>query len=320
MKVVSDNVALSQKQKAGDFLATARLLATHRGSLPAVLRAVEEGHYSAGVQAIAKNAVNAGSLSSASAIAPYDSAVAAFFESLQHVGIFDKILADGAFRRVPIKGRGVVVTGAASGNKITEGMVKPISSLELDGETLAPKKSLAVLAVTQELLKLGAPGTSELFNSELRTAVAAATDAEFLSTLYAATTPTASAGTTIDAVLEDLDVLLAAIPSGARARFCFAVDSTNAKRLAVKSGNGVPAVPKFGINGGEIIPGVMGLVSDSLRRAQRCCSMPHRSWLTAAKFRSMWPSTRAFSLIPVLIAHPRLPRFPSTCGSTTSFV
>ena len=28
MKVVSDNVALSQKQKAGDFLATARLLAT----------------------------------------------------------------------------------------------------------------------------------------------------------------------------------------------------------------------------------------------------------------------------------------------------
>ena len=69
------------------------------------------------------------------------------------------------------------------GNKINEGMVKPISSLELDGETLAPKKSLAVLAVTQELVKLGAPGTNELFNSELRTAVAAATDAEFLSTL-----------------------------------------------------------------------------------------------------------------------------------------
>ena len=42
------------------------------------------------------------------------------------------------------------------------------------------------------------------------------------------------------------------------------IDSTNAKRLAVKSGNGVPAFPKFGINGGEIIPGVMGLVSDSL--------------------------------------------------------
>ena len=82
--------------------------------------------------------------------------------------------------------------------------------------------------------------------------------------MYAATTPTASAGTTIDAVLEDLDVLLAAIPSGAQARFYFAVDSTNAKRLAVKSGNGVPAFPKFGINGGEIIPGVMGLVSDSL--------------------------------------------------------
>ena len=264
MKVVSDNVALSQKQKAGDFLAIATLLA-HTG----VRSRTSFGLLRKDIIRLAfKRSSNkrsaAGSLSSASAIAPYDAAVSAFFESLQHVGIFDKILADGAFRRVPIKGRGVVVTGAASGNKITEGMVKPISSLELDGETLAPKKSLAVLAVTQELLKLGAPGTSELFNSELRTAVAAATDAEFLSTLYAATTPTASAGTTIDAVLEDLDVLLAAIPSGARARFYFVIDSTNAKRLAVKSGNGVPAFPKFGLNGGEIIPGVMGLVSDSL--------------------------------------------------------
>ena len=260
MKLNSDSiVALDQKQKAGAFLAVARLMAIHK-DLPHVERAVRDGRFSPKVQEIVKQAVAAGSLSSASAIAPYDAAVSAFFESLQHVGIFDKILADGAFRRVPIKSRGVVVTGSASGNKIPEGMVKPISSLELDGETLAPKKSLAVLAVTQELLKLGAPGTSELFNSELRTAVAAATDAEFLSTLYAATTPTASAGTTIDAVLEDLDVLLAAITSGARSRFYFIIDSTNAKRLAVKSGNSVPAFPKFGLNGGEIFPGVMGLV------------------------------------------------------------
>ena len=118
----NDNaVKFDQRSRAGDFLATARLLAIHKGSLPAVARAAEEGRYSEGVKAITKNAVNAGSLSSASAIAPYDAAVSAFFESLQHVGIFDKIFADGAFRRVPIKGRGVVVTGSASGNKIGEG-------------------------------------------------------------------------------------------------------------------------------------------------------------------------------------------------------
>ena len=190
---------------------------------------------------------------------PYDAAVAAFFESLQHVGIFDKILADGAFRRVPIKGRGVVVTGSATGNKINEGMVKPVSSLDTGRRDIGTEKSAGRSCCDPgTCCKLGAPGTSELFNSELRTAVAAATDAEFLSTLVRGHDAN-RIGRHNDRCRSGRPGRIARGDPERRTGEILLCDRyTNAKRLAVKSGNGVPAFPKFGSTAARLSPALWG--------------------------------------------------------------
>ena len=143
--------------------------------------------------------------------------------------------------------------------------MKNISEMVLDSETLEIRKSLAIITVTAELLKLGAKGTDTLFQDELRSAVAKISDTEFLGSLYSSTTPTASAGDTLAAIEEDLGVLLAAVASGARSRLYFVIDAVNARHMALQSlGSGARAFPSLGVNGGEVIPGVMCLVSDNL--------------------------------------------------------
>ena len=114
-------VSLDRKEKIGSLMAFARLLTLH-GDLPNVERAVQSGRFSSRVQEITKTAVAAGSTADpawAGTVAPYADAVSAFLESLVQ-NLFDKILSDNSFRRVPLRGRGVVVTTGASGQNVTK--------------------------------------------------------------------------------------------------------------------------------------------------------------------------------------------------------
>jgi hypothetical protein len=253
------------RARAGEFLAVCRLVAAAKGDMLLAHRMAERG-YTPRVGTILKSAVAAGSMSDsnwAGTVADYQATVSAFFESLRNVGVFDRMLVD--MKVVPTKARGAVVTGSIAGDTPPEGMVKLISSLSFDSKTVAPRKSAAIVVVTSELLRHGAPGRAELFNTELRNAVVAATDTTFLSGLYAAVTPTGSAGASLANIVTDLGVLLSAVTTGAASRLYFIIDATNAKKLSLKASSiGTPAFPNFGPNGGEIIPGITGIVSDNL--------------------------------------------------------
>jgi len=115
-------VSLDRKEKIGSLMAFARLLTLH-GDLPNVERAVQSGRFSSRVQEITKTAVAAGSTADpawAGTVAPYADAVSAFLESLSSESSFDRILSDNSLRRVPLRGRGVVVTTGASGQNVTK--------------------------------------------------------------------------------------------------------------------------------------------------------------------------------------------------------
>jgi HK97 family phage major capsid protein len=165
-----------------------------------------------------------------------------------------------------LRSRGFTVTTGISGSVPSETTIKPISSLVLGTSLVEPRKAVAILVATEELLKQ--PGAEQLFNSELTGAVVAATDSQFLTGLIAATTPTASAGALLANIVTDLSVLLSAITNGPNSKIYFIVSPTNAKKLALKASSiGSPAFPNIGPNGGEIIPGVTMLVTDQIPSA-----------------------------------------------------
>ena len=159
----------------------------------------------------------------------------------------------------------MIVTGGVTGYGITQANVKPISSLSLAADTIEPRKAVATIVVNDELAKFGTPASEKLFNAELRKGVAAATDGAFLAGLADGVTPSASAGISAANVLTDLQTLLAAITTGPNSRLYFIIDATNAKKLVTKTNSsGAIAFASFGINGGEILPGVTALVTDQL--------------------------------------------------------
>ena len=76
-------------------------------------------------------------------------------------------------------------------------------------QLLELKKAAAIVVTSKELADY--PGAQQLFASELQKAVIAATDTNFLAALVAATTPTASAGSSLANIITDLGVLLGAV-------------------------------------------------------------------------------------------------------------
>jgi hypothetical protein len=248
-----------------EFLQIARLLCKHRGDVVAARDEAEDKRAPVRVVTVLKAAVAAGTLNVN--IADYRVMAAAFSESLRSLSVFDAMLANG-MTPAPLRSRGVTVTSGISGSVKPEGQIKTISQLVLGSALVEPRKAAGIIVVSAELADRADPAARALFDSELQKAVVAATDSVFLADLVAATTPTASAGATLANIVTDLGVLLAAVTNGANSKIYFIIGTTNAKKLSLKaSSTGAPAFPNFGPNGGDLIPGVTGLVSDQIPSA-----------------------------------------------------
>ncbi|MGE4253633.1 MAG: hypothetical protein AB7E84_00280 [Xanthobacteraceae bacterium] len=217
------------------------------------------------VATVLKAGVAPGSMSDPnwSALSDYTSIASGFLESLRGTSVFDTLLSSG-MRRVPLKSRTVIATVALTGATPAELSVKPISQMALDAENVAPRKAVAVIAATSEVFRLDQSG-GQLFASELRNGVAVATDAQMLAALYDSVTPTASSGTTADAVLVDMDALLSALTLGASSRVFVIMSPANAAALVTKTGTAGAAFPLLRLDGtGEILGGIRALVSDAV--------------------------------------------------------
>ena len=116
------------------------------------------------------------------------------------------MLADG-IARVPLKTNIRIVTGGVTGYGVNETNVKPISSLSLTAGTIAPRKAVATIAISDELAKFATPAAERFFNAERKKALSPRPMANFSPGLPLAVSATASAGSSAANVLTDLATL-----------------------------------------------------------------------------------------------------------------
>lgn len=254
---------LERSERSSDFLSLARCLVLAKGDRRGALYLAEMQHLPRVAEAF-KAAIAPISTVSASTLVQFPAASAGFLESLRSISVFDRLLAGGMIR-APLYTRGIVITLGATGASPGEGETKPISTLQLAESLLRPLKTSAILEITEELVKFGRP--AQLFDTQLRRAISTETNKSFLAGLIAATTPSASAGSSAANVLSDLSTLLGAITTVSESsKLYFVVTGAAAKGLATKiNAAGVLQFPNFSVTGGgEILPGIVGLISNDL--------------------------------------------------------
>jgi hypothetical protein len=253
-------------ERAGDFCSFARMVASSPDDLPgAAFRG--ERHLPAGrAVAALKAAVNAGSTSDPAfaALADYSIMATGFLASLRSLSAFDAMLGEGGMRKVPLEQKLAVVSVALVGGGVNQAAIKPVSVMHLDVSALAARKAVAMIIASDELLRFSTPAAMSLFSSELKAAVAAATDLLFLGELLAQTTPTPSSGTTADAALTDIGALLDAIDPRANSKVYMVLRPEQARSLKLFRDT-APIFPDMELTGGSVIGGVTALVSDQLQ-------------------------------------------------------
>jgi HK97 family phage major capsid protein len=256
--VVSSNLEVSTR--AGEFVELARQLVLARGDLvQAAQTALNDRHQN--IAAVLKSAVAAGTLSNYSAIAQLPAIATAFLDSLRNVGAFDSMLP--SMVRMPLRTRVAISSVAITGTTVAESTAKPISSLTLDSGQLDEKKALALLVVSDELLRAAGSVGSALFARELKRAVAAATDDQFILLITTGLTPITSSGTTAAAIRADLGAALDAIDVHDNSRLFILLNSIVAKRWATKQNEGDLFLQNMTPNGGTIA-GMPVIVSDGV--------------------------------------------------------
>ena len=238
--------SIGQREAKGAFIKLAFMLLKYRGASDAHAHCEVE-RVSPRVRDILKSAVSGATIGDWSAIADYQNVQQAFQESLRDASVFDAVL-NGGMVRAPLRSRGFSITAGISGAVTSEPSIKVISSLTMAQQLLELKKAAAIVVTSKELADY--PGAQQLFASELQKAVIAATDTNFLAALVAATTPTASAGSSLANITTDLGVLLGAVTTSATSKVFYVTSVTNMKKLVLKSNSvGSPAFPGLTLSG-----------------------------------------------------------------------
>jgi hypothetical protein len=183
-----------------------------------------------------------------------------FLESLRAFGVFDRLLQDNAMRRAPLGAKLAVVTAGATGDEVSAGAAKPISTLTIDAAALSRKKCSAILVVTQSLLDAIGSAGEALLGRELRVGCAAAIDASFLAGIVAPTTPVVSAGSFESTLTALFDALGA---SGSTSKLYLVLHPDVCRRACGMQGQSGPLYPQLSVSGG-MIGTLPVLVSDEL--------------------------------------------------------
>lgn len=238
-----------------DFPILAALVAKAQGDL---LSAVELGKHfgtSARVDTILRSAVEAGSLSApnwASSLAAYSSVLAAWVEQLRTVGVFDYCLSNG-LRRIPPRQRVGIISSILTGS-IHGAAPKKLSSLAVEAGDMDPRRAFVLVALSEALLQLSPQAAANLLNVELRAAVIAATDIEFLA-LITSGLPTGNSFGSTGTPLGDLAAASAIVSTHGASRLLWVVSPSMANVLAFypsAPGSSDPAFPNMTPAGGTI--------------------------------------------------------------------
>jgi HK97 family phage major capsid protein len=223
-------------ERGMDLARVARVLAAYKevGELefaeapPRVLEAIKA----------LKSAVSAGRIDGngwGAELAPYSNVSTAFMESLRNVGAFFRI--SDSMMKVPLRSQLTAITASATGYISGEGSAKKLTRMSLESEYVDAFKAAGFVIVSNELLKIGALA-DPLINTELRGAVSYTADQQFLTILDAGANTSASAGSTVAAVQQDLKTALASLDLGATSKLFFIASPDRVKLLATMTIDG----------------------------------------------------------------------------------
>lgn len=187
-----------------------------------------------------------------------------FVDSLRNIGVLDRLIGDNAIRRAPLRISIVTAVSGAVGAMHDEAVWKPISSINVAANTLAPQVAAAILVVTEELLRAAGTAGEAFLSRELRAAAAAVVDQYFVTALIAAAgaplVGTGNFGT-------DLETLIGALASGDQSKVYLIVGPALSRHLASKhTTDRALAYPAMGVAGG-FIGTLPVLVSDAVPAA-----------------------------------------------------
>jgi HK97 family phage major capsid protein len=255
-------------KQAAPMAALAKSLMLARGEIGGALEIAKSRHALPEVTSFLKSAVAAGTTTDgqwASSLSEYRSISDGFLGSLGEFSAFDRILGDSAFKSVPLRTRVTITSAAMTASLVGERVAKPIQELELETTQLAERKCAGVLVVSDELLRFGGAGSLNLLNSELRRAVAIASDLVFLDVLQNSTAINTFASTGLDATHfpADLAGALDNLQFGSDARLYIIAPAETIKMIAMMRGSGgAPVYPDATVVGGSI-SGIPLVASDA---------------------------------------------------------
>jgi hypothetical protein len=109
-----------------------------------------------------QKAVVAGSTTGNVGITEFGTLIGSFMDSLRSAGVFDQLQRDAL--NVPLRpGRVVIHSSAVVASEVDEAVAKPIKSLDLTAEEWEPRKVVAMVVLSRELIDgLGDPGLRAL--------------------------------------------------------------------------------------------------------------------------------------------------------------
>ncbi len=235
------NKSVSLSSASSDFVLLAKSLAVARGDI-SLTQQLAQTVPSMRVREVlsGKAAQSPMSLSSASALAPYEQMASGFFASLSAFSAFTKIYNIGDFNRVPIRTRVVILTTAPVAEAVSELAAKSVSSASFASGYLEAQKVAEFLVISDELAKSAAPSSTSLLGNELRRACGIAVDAKFLALMAATSgiTTAATTGTTAAQVLADLSAAILRLTIGADSRLWLITSPKLFKTLSLLQGTG----------------------------------------------------------------------------------
>jgi hypothetical protein len=265
LRALHDLADLDRGQRAVDFVTMGTLL-LKAGSKGDALALAERSRGTAPrVVTALKAAIGAGSTfdpANAGDLVDLRITSNGFVAALANIGAFDRMMADGALRRVPLAQIGIRLSASVAGYGVAEGSAVPISALNIASETLERRRADCIVVVSDQLAEAMTPASQGLLARELRNGVVAATDRVFLAAMVDGVAPIAAVGSTAANVFGDLENLLAAVPTDSTSRLYLVVSPSTAKRLAVKvTTTGARAFDQMTPQGGTIA-GIPVVVSD----------------------------------------------------------
>lgn len=210
----------------GNVMMAANIAAKWKDQTPevaAILHHMADGGHSSS-EIYTKAAVAAGTTVGTNWALPlvqYENLVSEFIDLLRPVTIFDQLT--GRMTRIPFNVRIPLQTAGATANWVGEGLSKPVSALAFDAVTFPFAKIAVIVVITQELARFSAPSAELRVRDDLRDAVAAFIDAQFLTSTVAplaavrpgaitnGVTPIASTGNDVGTITTDAQAAVLAM-------------------------------------------------------------------------------------------------------------